>query len=170
MAAFLRPARVLARSSTHAGSPRALAVLTFGLVRGLQRFEPRLGRRIPAPFFAVLVVTLIVWLCGLDADGNPFRVQVVRDIEPLSRKLPGFSMPSFDLERVRMLIGPALAIGLMGAVEAIAIGKTLAARAGHRFDATRQLLGEGFCNVGAASSGFAASVSSQDCVTPRPAR
>ena len=32
----------------------------------------------------------------------------------------------------------------MGAVEAIAVGKTLAARAGHRFDASRQLVGEGF--------------------------
>lgn len=46
----------------------------------------------------------------------------------------------------------------MGAVEAIAIGKSLASRVGHRFDANRQLIGEGACNIGAALvGGFAAS-------------
>jgi SulP family sulfate permease len=57
-----------------------------------------------------------------------------------------------------MLSGPAFAIGLMGAVEAIAIGKSLATKAGHRFDASRQLIGEGLCNIGAAMvGGFASS-------------
>jgi SulP family sulfate permease len=59
---------------------------------------------------------------------------------------------------MRALLGAAFSIGLMGSVEAIAIGKTLAARAGHSFDASRQLLGEGFCNLGAALvGGFASS-------------
>jgi SulP family sulfate permease len=46
----------------------------------------------------------------------------------------------------------------MGAIEAIAIGKTLATRAGHPFDASRQLIGEGVCNLGSALiGGFASS-------------
>lgn len=135
-----------------------LAALTFVTVRGLQRLEPKLGRRLPAPFLAMVLVTAIVWYWGLDRAGTHEPVRVVRDIEPLTRKLPDIHLPSLDFERARELLGPALAIGLMGAVEAIAIGKTLAARAGHRFDASRQLLGEGFCNLGAALvGGFASS-------------
>jgi len=136
----------------------ALSFATFAMVRGSQSVERRLGRRIPAAFFAVVLITCVVWLLGLDQPGASERVRVVRDIEPLSRALPGVSLPSFDLARVRALLGPALAIGLMGAVEAIAIGKTLAARAGHAFDASRQLIGEGLCNLGAGLvGGFASS-------------
>ena len=136
----------------------ALAALTLFGVRGLQRLEPRLGRRLPAPFLAMVCVTFVVWLFGLDQAGPGHAVKVVRDIEPLTRELPGLSLPHFDFERARALFAPALAIGLMGAVEAIAVGKTLAARAGHPFDASRQLVGEGFCNVGAALvGGFASS-------------
>jgi SulP family sulfate permease len=135
-----------------------VAALTFVLVRTLQHFEPRIGRRIPAPFMAVLLVTLLSWGLGLDQDGSAHRIKVVRDIEPLTRSLPGLRLPTFSVTSWRNLIGPAIAIGLMGAVEAIAIGKTLAARAGHPFNASRQLIGEGLCNLGAGFvGGFASS-------------
>jgi SulP family sulfate permease len=135
-----------------------LAALTFGIIRALQRLERRFKRRLPAAFMAVMVVTLLVWFFGLDQSGAVERVKVVRDIEPLVRQLPQLHFPQVDFGQVRLLLGAALAIGLMGAVEAIAIGKTLAARAGHAFDASRQLLGEGFCNLGAGLvGGFASS-------------
>lgn len=135
-----------------------LACLTFLIVRGLQRAERRVGRRLPATFAAVTFVTCVVWLMGLDQADSPQHVQVVRDIEALTRALPRLQLPEFDFSRLSGLAGPAFAIGLMGSVEAIAIGKTLAARAGHSFDASRQLVGEGFCNLGAALvGGFASS-------------
>ncbi len=135
-----------------------LALLTFVIVRGVQRIEPRIGRRLPGAFFAVVFVGVIVWLFGLDHGAAAQRVKVVRDIEPLTRHLPLFRMPSLDFHAMTRLTGPAFAIGLMGSVEAIAIGKLLAVRAGHRFDASRQLIGEGFCNLGAACvGGFASS-------------
>jgi SulP family sulfate permease len=135
-----------------------LAALTFFTVRGLQRLEPRIGRRIPAPFVAVLLVTVLAYVLGLGDPASPHHIRVVRDIEPLTRTLPSFKMPSFDVPSLRTLFQPAFAIGLMGAVEAIAIGKQLASRAGHKFDASRQLVGEGLCNIGAALvGGFASS-------------
>lgn len=135
-----------------------LGLFTFAVVRVLQHFEARVGRRLPATFVAVVLTTLVVWLLGLDHAEAAQRVRVVRDIEPLSRAMPPLVLPHGNLATVRGLLGPALAIGLMGSVEAIAIGKTLATRAGHRFDASRQLLGEAFCNLGAALvGGFASS-------------
>jgi SulP family sulfate permease len=132
-----------------------LALLTLVIVRVVQRLEPRIGRRLPGPFIAIVVVTFSVWFWALD---HTAAVKVVRDIQPLSRDLLRIQWPRIEFERVRSLFGPALAIGLMGAVEAIAVGKTLASRAGHRFDASRQLVGEGFCNLGAALvGGFASS-------------
>ncbi len=135
-----------------------LAAGTFVLVRSLQRLQPSIGRRVPAPFAAVVIISVLAWLLGWTEDGSPHRVFLVRDIEPLTRSLPWPRMPSFDVPSFRALAQPAFAIGLMGAVEAVAIGKSLATRMGHRFDASRQLVGEGLCNVGAAMvGGFAAS-------------
>jgi SulP family sulfate permease len=135
-----------------------LALFTFMVVRVLQRLERRIGRRLPATFAAIVLATIAVVLFGLDQPGAAERVRVVRDIEPLTRHLPPLHIPKLDFAELRFLAGPALAIGLMGSVEAIAIGKSLAARAGHRFDASTQLIGEGFCNLGAAMvGGFASS-------------
>lgn len=152
---LIRVSRAL--SHTHLATA-GLSLLTLATVRVLQHFEPRVGRKLPAPFVAVVLTTLVAWSLGLHEADAAERVKVVRDIEPLTRTLPALHMPSFDLSAMRALLGPALAIGLMGAIEAIAIGKTLAARAGHRFDASRQLLGEAMCNLGAAAvGGFASS-------------
>lgn len=138
----------------------ALSLLTLATVRVLQRMESRVGRRLPAPFVAVVLTTLVVWLLGLDQPGSPERVRVVRDIEPLTRHMSAYLDFTFDFDLVHVsaLIGPAIAIAFMGSVEAIAIGKMLAARASHRFDAGRQLIGEAVCNLGAALvGGFASS-------------
>ncbi|MFI5306230.1 MAG: SulP family inorganic anion transporter [Polyangiales bacterium] len=146
--------------SLHGVQPATLglAALSFATVRGLQSLEPRAGRKLPAAFVAVLLATAIVWVFGLDHPGVAHRVKVVRDIEPLTRKLPPLFLPRFDLAALRPLFAPALAIALMGSVEAIAIGKALANRAGHAFDASRQLIGEAVCNLGAALvGGFASS-------------
>ncbi|MET0284642.1 MAG: SulP family inorganic anion transporter, partial [Polyangiales bacterium] len=54
-----------ALTQTH-GTTLALSVLTFMVVRVVQNnLEPRLGRRLPAPFLAVVITTLVVWQLGL---------------------------------------------------------------------------------------------------------
>jgi sulfate permease, SulP family len=151
-------ARVL-RSLDHVHiATAALALFTFVTVRAVQRLERPLGRRLPAPFIAVVLATFAVVVLGLDGADAAQRVKIVSDIEPLTRHFPALRLPTIDFAELRFLAGPAIAIGLMGSVEAIAIGKSLAGRAGHAFDASRQLIGEGFCNVGAALvGGFASS-------------
>lgn len=136
-----------------------VALATIALVRFLLWIEPRTGRRLPAPFLTVVVVSIGAFVLGL---GDPARaaakIKLVQDIEPVTRTLPTFAWPTITWERVEALLGPMFAIGLLGAVEAIAIGKALASKAGHRFNANHQLIGEGACNLGAALvGGFAAS-------------
>jgi SulP family sulfate permease len=147
-----------AAASLAAANPTAvaLAVATIVVVRVLQHFEPRSKRRIPSMFLTVVLVSFASWMLGLGT--GPHKVRLVQDIEPVTRALPHFAFPAISFDQVTHLFGPAFAIGLMGAVEAIAIGKALAARVGHSFDANRQLVGEGACNIGAALvGGFAAS-------------
>lgn len=104
-------------------------------------------------------MTAIAWFLGLgEPEQGAAKIKLVRDIEPLTRHLPSLVLPRAGWDDIQALLAPMFAIGLMGAVEAIAIGKALALRAGHPFDASRQLLGEGLCNLGAAMvGGFASS-------------
>jgi SulP family sulfate permease len=151
----------LVRTVASAGSSNlqalAMGAATFGLVRALQWAEPRVGHRIPAAFAAVALLTLAAYLLGL-GEGQLGALRLVRDIQPVARELPSLVLPAFDLTRFGEMLGAALTIGLLGAVEAIAIGKLLAARVGHPFDANRQLIGEGMCNLGAGLvGGFASS-------------
>jgi SulP family sulfate permease len=136
----------------------ALAALTFALVRVLQRLEKPLGRRLPATFIAVMFVTALASWLGWTEPNTPAHIRTVRDIEPLTRSLPSLRLPEIELSKLRGLLQPAFAIGLMGAIEAIAIGKSLAGKAGHTFDASRQLIGEGVCNLASGLvGGFASS-------------
>src|SRR5690349_19734270 len=81
-----------------------LALLTFVTVRALQALEPRLGRKLPATFFAVVLATCVAWLFGLEGPDAVHRVKVVADIEPLRRALPQVSMPHIALDSVRALM------------------------------------------------------------------
>jgi SulP family sulfate permease len=136
----------------------ALAAFTLLTVRLLQRLERHVGRRLPATFIAVVLATTLASVCGWADPDSAAHVRIVRDIEPLTRSLPQLQLPTVSLSAVRALFPAAFAIGLMGAIEAIAIGKTLASKAGHPFDASRQLIGEGVCNLGSALvGGFASS-------------
>jgi SulP family sulfate permease len=136
-----------------------LGLGTFLFVRLLAALEPRIGRRLPGPFVAVLLFSGLAYLLDLgDPALGADKVKVVQDIQSIRRNLPGIDFLRFSIEDVGALLGPALAIGTLGAVEAIAIGKSLASVAKHPFDANRQLIGEGFCNLGAAfTGGFASS-------------
>jgi SulP family sulfate permease len=130
----------------------AFGIGTFALVRVLFWLEPRTGRRLPAPFITVVVMSIVAYF----APGAGLKL--VKDIQPIAREIPHFVMPVLRFPDVFGLLGTALAISVIGSVEAIAIGKLLAARVGHPFSASRQLVGEGLCNIGAALvGGFASS-------------
>ena len=130
----------------------AFGAATFALVRALFWLEPRTGRRLPAPFITVVVVTVA-------ASFAPWAgLKLVKDIQPIAREVPHLVMPVLRFPDVFGLLGTALAVSVIGSVEAIAIGKLLATRVGHPFSASRQLVGEGVCNIGAALvGGFASS-------------
>lgn len=57
------------------------------------------------------------------------------------------TIPAFDPETISMLANGALAIALLCMIEACAIGKSLAARSGERFDANQEMLNLGTANM-----------------------
>ncbi len=93
------------------------------------------------PEFLVVVILAAATTAalGLDARG----VAVVGDIPA---KLPAPRLPTLDVTLMRELSSSALAIALLGLLEAISMAKAIAARTGQKLDLNQQCLSEGFAN------------------------
>jgi SulP family sulfate permease len=122
------------------GPTVAVGAGSIALVLALRALKGRLGW-VLFPEFLVVVV-FMAWLTavlGLDRQG----VQVVGDIPGA---LPGLQLPHFDAVQIRELSGSALAIALLGLLEAIAMAKAIAAVTRQKLDLNQQCLSEGFAN------------------------
>lgn len=122
-----------------------------------------------APILAVAVTTLVTWGLGLDAKG----VAVVGEVPA---GLPPLTLPGFDSGLWSQLFVAALLISIIGFVESVSVGQTLAARRRQRIDPDQELIGLGTSNIAASftggmpvTGGFARSVVNFDAGAQTPA-
>ncbi|WBY03661.1 SulP family inorganic anion transporter [Ramlibacter tataouinensis] len=145
--------------------------------RGLQPLLLRLGVGARAadlaakagPVAGVVLTGLLTWAFGLDQQG-------LKVVGTVPQGLPPLTAPAWDLSLWQRLAVPALLIGVVGFVESVSVGQTLAARRRERIDPDRELLGLGAGNVAAAftggfpvTGGFARSVVNFDAGAQTPA-
>ncbi|MCZ8152664.1 MAG: sulfate permease [Rhodobacteraceae bacterium] len=121
------------------------------------------------PVLAILATSLAVWSLDLAAQG----VAVVGQVP---QSLPPFTLPSFDLRLLQDLLLPAALISLIGFVESVSVGQTLAAKRRQRIDPDQELVALGAANLGASvtggfpvTGGFARSVVNFDAGAATPA-
>lgn len=164
----------------------SLPTLTIGLAslgflfwvrRGLKPLLRRIGLAArPAdmlakagPVLAIAASTFAVWWFGLDDAG-------VAVVGAVPQSLPPFTLPSSDLTLIRELLLPAALISLIGFVESVSVGQTLAAKRRQRIDPDQELIALGAANLGASltggfpvTGGFARSVVNFDAGAETPA-
>ncbi|MDR9425269.1 MAG: sulfate permease [Marinobacter sp.] len=99
-----------------------------------------------APILAVVVTTLIAWFFGLSDKG-------VRLVGEVPSGLPEFTMPGLDPGLWSQLAVSALLISVVGFVESVSVGQTLAAKRRQRIDPDQELIGLGTANLGSGFSG-----------------
>src|SRR5207253_3427007 len=68
-------------------------------------------------------------------------------VGPIPASLPPLQIPDLNLEHVRLLSGNALAIALLGLLEAVAMAKAIASSTGQKLDINQQCLSEGAANL-----------------------
>lgn len=121
--------------------PSALLIATLTLALGLacKRWLPRW----PGMLLALVAAGLLAqWL-------DPGQVSIPR-IDAVTAGLPPLSLPDVSLDTLRTLLPGAMALGLLGLVEAVAIARSLAARDGQRLDSNQEFIGQGLSNIGGA--------------------
>lgn len=93
-----------------------------------------------APVVGVIATTVIVASLRLDQSG----VAIVGDIPS---GIGQFGLPSFNLEAVKSLLLPAIFISIIGYVESISVGRTLAAKRQEKIVANQELVALGGANI-----------------------
>ncbi|MGU3498349.1 SulP family inorganic anion transporter [Mycobacterium sp. C31M] len=118
----------------------ALAVVALVVV--VMIVLPRLHPSIPASLLAVIAATVLVSVAGLQSAR----------IGALPSQLPGPAWPQADLAVVHTLLGAALAIAALAAIESLLSARVAAtmSTAGD-YDPNRELVGQGLASV---ASGF----------------
>lgn len=81
------------------------------------------------------------------------RVQIVSDVEALVGFMPTLTLIHFDINMLNMLFPTAIAIALLGMLEASAIGKTIAANSGQQLSVNQEVFGLGVGNLVAGLAG-----------------
>jgi SulP family sulfate permease len=124
-----------------------MAILALGIMIALKRYLPK----IPNVLTAVAITTFLSWQIGFEGMGG----KVVGSI-PVG--LPALALPVFDFATMVKLLSVAVAISIIGFMEAISIAKAMAARTRQRLDANQELVGQGLGNIlSSLSSGYAVS-------------
>ena len=121
------------------------------------------------PVAAIAVTTLLTW--GLD-----WQAQGVKIVGAVPQGLPPFTLPLWDLGLWQALLVPALLISVVGFVESVSVGQTLAAKRRQRIEPDQELVALGSSNLSAAftggfpvTGGFARSVVNFDAGAQTPA-
>jgi SulP family sulfate permease len=102
---------------------------------------PRVSRRVPGPFIALVVCTALAHLLQLDVEtiGSRFG--------DISFALPAPSLPAISLDDARNLVSPAITIALLAAIESLLSAVVADGMTGTRHRSNMELVAQGVANL-----------------------
>lgn len=130
-------------------NPYVTAIAAVSLIAGIlfMHYKPRW----PGLLFAMIIGSLLAALLAYETKG----IQLIGE---LPAQLPPLSMPDLSLKSLKALGSGALAIAMLGLVEAVSIAKSVALKSGQRIDGNQEFTGQGLANiVGSFFSSYASS-------------
>jgi len=98
-----------------------------------------ISRLLPGALLAVVVLAAIVWATGWRAE--------LPTIGALPVHLPDLKNPWPGWAQAEALLGGALALAMIGMLETVAIGKSIATRTGERINPNQEFLAQGISNT-----------------------
>ena len=178
---FVLTKNLLAQASSVHTLTFALGMATVGFLFLTRKFlkASLINRGLPSaiadiigkacPVIAIGLTTALTWSLNWEAAG-------VKVVGFVPQTLPPLTAPLWDLELWSALFVPALLISVVGFVESVSVGQTLAARKRQRIEPNQELVALGACNLSASftggfpvTGGFARSVVNADSGARTPA-
>ena len=138
------PANFLEKVVAYSRNAGSVSLPAFGVAMAalvIILLWPRVNRRIPGPFVALIVTTAVVQLAGIDVEtvGSRFG--------EISAAIPAPVMPRLGIEELTALVAPAFSIALLGAVESLLSAVVADGMIGSRHRANMELVAQGVANI-----------------------
>lgn len=137
-AEFFAQIRVLA-AALHSVNWHTVGLSTACLL--LIVFWPKRWRVVPSPIVALVFGTVTAAALGLPVEtiGSKFG--------GIPQTLPSFALPALSLDTIRHLIGPAIAIALLGAIESLLSATVADNMIDDRHNPNQELVAQGIANI-----------------------
>src|SRR5206468_6168764 len=120
-------------------SPAALGVSAATL--GVLVLWPRVSRRVPGPFVALIVSTVVVQAMHLPVETISTRFGA------LNPGVPHPQLPHLSLTQVTALVGPAFTIAMLAAIESLLSAVVADGMIGGRHRSNMELVAQGVANI-----------------------
>jgi SulP family sulfate permease len=138
------PAEFLEKVTVYAENIHTINLLSLiigVLSLGILIFWPKVNRKIPGSLVALIATTLIVKWTGLDVPtiGSQFG--------ELSSTFPKPQLPSVSLSDVRLLMGPAFTIAILGSIESLLSAVVADGIIGSKHRSNMELVAQGVANM-----------------------
>lgn len=102
---------------------------------------PRITKKIPGTFVALIIGTLVVYLFNLNVETISTKFGVI------SSAIPSLTFPNITYEKVAGLISPAFTIALLGAIESLLSAVVADGMTGGRHRSNIELIAQGTANI-----------------------
>lgn len=137
-AEFIPRWRVL---GAHIGSIDGPTVVVAAASLSIMLAWPRISRRIPGPFVALVATTLVVHALHVPVDTIGTRFGAI------SAALPHPVIPHITFDQLTKLVAPAFTIALLGAVESLLSAVVADGMIGGRHRSNMELIAQGVANI-----------------------
>jgi len=125
----------------HLGSPNPWAVAVSAITLVVLVLWPKVSHRVPAPFVALVLTTVLVQLAGwpVETIGSRFGA--------IAAALPAPSLPSVTWDEARQLVVPAFTIAALAAIESLLSAVVADGMTGGRHRSNMELVANGVANL-----------------------
>ncbi len=125
----------------HLGTADPTTMGIAGLTLAVIIFWPRLGSRIPGPFVALVITTVIVQGAHLRIDTIGGRFGII------DAGFPHLTVPHVTLETATALVAPAFTIALLAGIESLLSAVVADGMIGGRHRSNMELVAQGIANI-----------------------
>ncbi|EHA1004946.1 SulP family inorganic anion transporter [Clostridium perfringens] len=110
-------------------------------------FWPKINKKIPGSLIALIVTTLVVFIFNLPVAtiGSQFG--------KISSNIPMPHIPNLNLNTLKVLIGPAFTIALLGGIESLLSAVVSDGMIGDKHNSNAELIAQGIANMGSSLFG-----------------
>lgn len=133
--------------ASHLGSVDPYAAGIAALALAIILVWPRVSTKVPSPFVALIATTALASSLQLPVEtiGSRFG--------EIGANLPGIGLPQLSFAQVAALVGPALTIAMLAAVESLLSAVVADGMIGGRHRSNMELVAQGVANIGSALVG-----------------